>query len=69
MPTFLVSPLVRIALGALGAGAALHYVIREVRRLQDELNPVSAMPMEDASVRKSFPTLRRDPQTGDWRVS
>lgn len=69
MPTFLVSPLAKIVLGVLGVGAVIHYAVKEARRLKDELNPVSVRPMEDASARHTFPTLRRDPSTGDWRVS
>jgi hypothetical protein len=69
MPTFLVSPLAKIALGVLGAGAVIHYAVKEARRLKDELNPVSAKPMEDASARHTLPTLRCDPSTGEWRVS
>jgi hypothetical protein len=69
MPTLLVPPLAKIALGVLGAGAMMHYIVREVRRINEELNPVSARPMEDAGARAGLPTLRRDPHTGDWRIS
>jgi hypothetical protein len=69
MPTFLISPVAKLVFGALGAGAVIHWVVKEVRRINEELNGVRATPTVDADVRQTFPTLRRDPQTGDWRVS
>jgi hypothetical protein len=69
MPPILIPPLARIAIGALGAGAAMHWIVKEVRRINAELDRVSKMPPADASERHTFPTLRRDPRTGDWRVT
>jgi hypothetical protein len=69
MPTFLFSPVAKLVFGALGAGAVIHWVVKEVRRINEELNGVRATPTVDADERRTFPTLRRDPQTGDWRVS
>jgi hypothetical protein len=55
------------ALGALGAGAAVHWVIRETRRINGEIDRVKAASQADTA-RQELPTLRRDPRTGDWRL-
>ncbi len=68
MPAFLVSPLVKAALGVLGAGMVIHWAAREVRRINDELERIRARSTADAIDRGAFPTLRHDPRTGQWRV-
>jgi len=68
MPPLLI-PLARIAIGALGAGAVVHWVVNEVRRINAELDRVRRRADGEASERHTFPTLRRDPASGDWRVS
>jgi hypothetical protein len=68
MPTFVISPLVKLALGALGAGAIAHWVVKEVRRINAELDRMKAAPVADAVARQELPTLRRDPRSGEWRV-
>jgi hypothetical protein len=68
MPTFVISPLVKLALGALGAGAIAHWVVKEVRRINAELDRMKAAPVADAVARQALPTLRRDPRSGEWRV-
>jgi hypothetical protein len=67
MPPLLIPPLARIAIGVLGAGAVIHWIAKEVRRINEELDRVTT-PTIDPSVRRTFPTLRRDPHTGEWRV-
>ena len=69
MPPILIPTLTRIAIGALGAGAVAHWIVKEVRRINAELDRVRKMPPADASERQAFPTLRRDEATGDWRVT
>ena len=68
MPPVLITPLAKIAIGVLGAGAVIHWAVKEVRRINEELDRVRSTPTVDPSVRRTFPTLRRDPHTGDWRV-
>ncbi len=68
MPPFVIPPLVKFAFGALGAAAVVHWVVREMRRINAELDRVSSTPAADAVARQALPTLRRDPRTGDWRV-
>ena len=66
MPPLVISPLVRLALGAVGTGVVLRWVVKEVRRVNAELDRVKAG--SDPAVREAIPTLRRDPHTGEWRI-
>ena len=68
MPAIVIPPLVKWTLGALGAAAVVHWVVKEVRRVNEELDRVQAAPAADPVRREALPTLRRDPSTGDWRV-
>ncbi len=64
MPQFVIPPLVKWTLGALGAAAIVHWVVREVRRVNEELDQAKAVRIADREVRK---TLRLDPRTGEYR--
>ncbi|MEX0751673.1 MAG: hypothetical protein WD073_01955 [Xanthobacteraceae bacterium] len=66
MPQFVIPPLVKWTLGALGAAAIVHWVVKEVRRVNDELDRAKAAKVR-ISKRESLPTLRRDPLTGEYR--
>ncbi len=68
MPPIVAAPLVRIALGALGGAVVIRWVVKEVRRINAELDRVKAASAVDPAARQELPTLRRDPRTGDWRV-
>ena len=68
MPPFIVPPLVKVTLAAIGGAAAVHWVVREIRRVNAELDRVKAAPTMDAVARHKLPTLRRDPTSGEWRV-
>ena len=67
MPPLIFSPLIKLALGALGAGALVHWAVKEVRRINEELDRVKRASSIDPATRQALPTLRRDPSTGDWR--
>jgi hypothetical protein len=67
MPVFFIPPLVKLALGALGAGAVVGWAIKEARRLNAEIARSKAV--ADPANRDAIPTLRRDPKSGEWRVS
>ena len=69
MPPLVIPPLVKLALGVLAAGAVIHWVGKEVRRINLELERVRTATAIDPVVRKALPTLRRDPGSGDWRVT
>ena len=65
MPPFLLSPLVKWSLAALGGAMVVAWVAREVRRVNEELDARRAVKMRDQAQR---PTLRRDPLTGEYRL-
>jgi hypothetical protein len=67
MPPLIFSPLIKLALGALGTGALFHWAVKEVRRINEELDRVKKASTIDPVTRRALPTLRRDPNTGDWR--
>jgi hypothetical protein len=69
MPPFVIPSLVKFAIGALGAGAVVHWVVKEVRRINAELDRVKTASAIDPATRRELPTLRRDPHSGDWRVN
>jgi len=69
MPPFVISPLVKIALGVLGTGAIVHWTVKEMRRLNEEIERVRMASTVDPATRRGLPTLRRDPRTDEWRVS
>jgi hypothetical protein len=68
MPTFVIPPLVKLALGALGAGAIAHWMVNEIRRINAELDRMKTVAVVDPVARQELPTLRRDPRSGEWRV-
>jgi hypothetical protein len=66
MDHLVIPPLVKWTLGALGAAAVVHWVVKEVRRVNEELDQAKArVRVQD---RKVYPTLRRDPRSGEYRV-
>jgi hypothetical protein len=67
MPQFLIPPIVKWTLGAVGAAAVVHWVVKEVRRVNAELD--QAKRRVRVGERKVYPTLRRDPNTGEYRLS
>jgi hypothetical protein len=66
MSPFLMSPLVKWTLVAAGGAMVVHWVVREVRRVNEELDAQRAR----ARIRdqENRPTLRRDPMTGEYRL-
>jgi len=65
MPTFLLSPLVKWSLIAAGGAMVVHWVVKESRRINEELE--RAKRAARISDRENMPTLRRDPSTGEYR--
>jgi hypothetical protein len=65
---FVIPPLVKMALAAFGGIATAFWTVREMRRVNEELERVKAQPAMDPAARQSLPTLRRDPRSGEWRV-
>ena len=68
MPPIVIPYLVKVALGTAGVAAVVHWVVREVRRINEEIDRVRAASAIDPVAREALPTLRRDPGTGEWRV-
>ena len=66
MTEFVVPPLVKWTLCAIGAAVAVRWVVKEVRRINEELDQAKARVR--VTDRKVYPTLRRDPHTGEYRV-
>lgn len=66
MSPFVMSPLVKWTLAAVGGAMVVHWVVREVRRINEELDARKAR----ARIRdqENRPTLRRDPVTGQYRL-
>lgn len=65
MSPFLLSPLVKWTLVAMGGAMAVHWVVKEVRRVNEELDARRARARIRDQERR--PTLRRDPVTGVYR--
>ena len=65
MPPFLIPPLVKWTLVTLGGAALVHWVVREVRRVNEELD--RAKVKARIPVSESLPMLKRDPMTGEYR--
>jgi len=68
MPPIVIPTVIKFALGALSAGAIITWVVKEVRRINEEIDRVKAAATIDPRARQALPTLRRDPRTGDWRL-
>ena len=62
----LISPLVKWALAAAGGAMVVHWVVKEVRRVNAELDSRRARVRIRDQERR--PTLRRDPVTGEYRL-
>lgn len=67
MSPFLLPPLVKWTLVAAGGAMGVHWVVKEVRRVNEELDARRARVRIRDQERR--PTLRRDPATGEYRLS
>ena len=66
MSPFVLSPLVKWTLAAVGGAMVVHWVVKEARRINEELDRAKrAVRISD---RENMPTLRRDPSTGEFRL-
>ncbi len=66
MPAVLLSPLVKWTLAALGGAMVVHWVVKEARRINEELDQRNRVRVR-VTDRENRPTLRRDPRTGEYR--
>lgn len=67
MPPFIIPPLVKWALVAAGGALVVDWVVREVRRINDELDRAERVKAQ-IPPHRPLPTLRRDPHTGEYRL-
>jgi hypothetical protein len=58
-------PLLAFAFGLVGTAVILRWCLREVRRVNSELDTVRAR--AEPIDRKTMPTLKADPRTGEYR--
>jgi hypothetical protein len=66
MPPIILSPLLKWSFAVLGGAMVVHWVVKEARRINEELENARRVkvPITDTENR---PTLRRDPLTGEYR--
>jgi hypothetical protein len=60
-------PVMVLSLGMVGAAALVRWCAREVRRVTDELDAMRARAAVEPIDRRTLPTLKRDPSTGEYR--
>jgi hypothetical protein len=60
-------PVFALALGVMGTVVLLRWCVREVRRVNAELDEVREQPAVEPIDRGALPTLKRDPDTGEYR--
>jgi hypothetical protein len=51
----------------MGAAALVRWCAKEVHRVNDQLDSFRSNPAVEPIDRESLPTLKRDPQTGEYR--
>ena len=68
MPPLVIPPLVKFALGSAGVAAIVTWVVKEVRRINEEISRIQTASVADTAQRQAMPTLRRDPRSGQWRL-
>ena len=66
MPAILLSPLVKWSLAALGGAMVVHWVVKEARRINEELDNARRVKVR-VTDQEQRPMLRRDPRTGEYR--
>jgi hypothetical protein len=67
MPSFLLSPVLKWSLAALGGAMVVHWAVKEARRINEELANVRRVKAKITDA-ENRPTLRRDPATGEYRL-
>jgi hypothetical protein len=60
-------PLFIFALGVVGAGVLVRWCIKEVSRVNSELDEVRARAAAEPLDRDAMPKLKPDPKTGEYR--
>jgi hypothetical protein len=60
-------PMLVVTLGMVGAAALVRWCVREVHRVNSELDTVRAQAAMEPIDRNALPKLKRDPQSGEYR--
>ena len=60
-------PLVVFALGVMGAAVVVRWCVREVHRVNSELDEMRAKANVEPLDRSTLPKLKPDPKTGEYR--
>jgi hypothetical protein len=60
-------PVFAVAIGLMGAAALVRWCVKEVHRVNAELDSIRATAAAETIDRTRLPTLRRDPRTGEYR--
>jgi len=60
-------PLVVFALGVMGAAVLVRWCVKEVHRVNVELDELRARAAVEPLDRDTLPKLKRDPKTGEYR--
>jgi hypothetical protein len=60
-------PVFALALGLVGAAALVRWCVKEVQRVNADLDDVRQHQAVEPAERDALPTLKRDPQTGEYR--
>ena len=61
-------PVLALAFGLIGGAVLLRWCIKEVQRANADLDAVRGNPADPVD-RETLPTLKRDPQSGEYRPS
>jgi len=60
-------PVFALALGLMGAAVLVRWCVKEVRRVNAELDAMRDRSAVEPIDRDALPTLKRDPQTDEYR--
>ena len=60
-------PVFALAFRVMGAAVLVRWCVKEVQRVNAELDAVRERPGADAIDRSALPTLKADPNTGEYR--
>jgi len=60
-------PVFALALGLMGAAALVRWCVKEVQRVNADLDDVRATSAVEPVDRGALPTLKRDPVSGEYR--
>ena len=66
MPPILIAPLLKWTLAAAGGAMVVHWVVKEARRINEELDQAKRVKVRISDAENRL-TLRRDPATGEYR--